>query len=107
MRPFPIAATAAAEMCWGVGWSGSPTLKSSTSAPFALRAAARWAIAIVGETSMARARRERSAAEPSLLTSPSGAAEPPRSATARTSRPAPLDHGRDSSFTSPPSGNTS
>ena len=59
-----MAATAAAEMCAGVGWSGSPTLKSRTSAPFAFRAAARWAMATVGETSMARARRERSVAEP-------------------------------------------
>jgi hypothetical protein len=45
-------------MCAGVGWSGSPTLKSSTLRPLARRAVARWDIATVGDTSIARARRE-------------------------------------------------
>ena len=47
------AAVAAATTCAGVGWSGSPTLKSRTRRPAALSAAARWAIATVGETSSA------------------------------------------------------
>src|SRR6266480_3402224 len=62
-----MAAVAAAPMCRGVGWSGSPTLKSSTASPLALSAAARWATATVGDTSSDSARRERSVADPFSL----------------------------------------
>src|SRR5262249_56515265 len=58
VRPASIAALPAAATWAGVGWSGSPTLKSSTRPPLALSAPARWAMATVGDTSRLRTRRE-------------------------------------------------
>ena len=62
-------------MCDGVAWSGSPTLKSRILLPWALSDVARWAMATVGDTSMARARRERPPAVPPFrLNAPSSGA---------------------------------
>src|SRR5438093_13284894 len=92
VRPASRAAVAAARMCGGVGWSGSPTLKSRIRSPLAASAAARWAMATVGETSSALTRRERAGSLPLRAISPRGLR--PRRAAVFLPEPS-LDHRRD------------
>ena len=77
MRPASIAALPASTTWRGVGWSGSPTVKSNTRTPFALSARAFAAIATVGDTSRLRARAASRGPVPAVFTwfsSPAGRA---------------------------------
>ena len=84
VRPASIAALPASSTWRGVGWSGSPTVKSKTRTPFAFSARAFAAIATVGDTSRRRARAASLGPVPAVFTRRSSSllpAGPPRPCT--------------------------